>query len=49
MIGGPREQVGKTVKETINFMLGEKAGQLVGARPYERPDERATYDAGHDE
>ena len=45
MIGGPREQVGKAVEETINFMLGKKTGQLVGARPYERPDERATYDA----
>ncbi len=31
MIGGPREQIGKTIEETINFMLGEEAGQLVGA------------------
>ena len=41
------ELVRKTVEETINAMLDEEAGQLVGAGPYERTDERAAYRAGH--
>lgn len=40
-----RELVGKTIKETINAMLDEEADQLVGARPYERTDERTAYSA----
>lgn len=35
-----RELVRKTIEETINAMLDEKADQLVGAGPYERTDER---------
>lgn len=35
-----RELVGETIKETINAMLDEEADRLVGARPYERTDER---------
>ena len=42
-----RELVGKTIEETINAMLDEEAGQLAGAAPYERTDERAAYRAGH--
>ena len=42
-----RELVGKTIEETVNAMLDEEADQLVGAGPYERTDERATYRAGH--
>ena len=42
-----RELVRKTIEETINAMLDEKADQLVGAGPYERTDERAAYRAGH--
>ena len=38
-----REPVGKTIEETINAMLDEEADQLVGARPYERTDERAGH------
>lgn len=42
-----RELVRKTIEETINAMLDEKADRLVGAGPYERTDERAAYRAGH--
>ena len=42
-----RELVGKTIEETVDAMLDEEAGQLVGAGPYERTDERAAYRAGH--
>ena len=42
-----RELVRKTIEETINAMLDEEAGRLVGAGPYERTDERAAYRAGH--
>ena len=38
-----RELVKKTIEETINAMLDEEADQLVGARPYERTDERAGH------
>ena len=38
-----RELVRKTIEETINAMLDEEADQLVGARPYERTDERAGH------
>ena len=44
-----RELARKTVEETINAMLDEEAGRLVGAAPYERIDERAAYRAGHRE
>ena len=42
-----REPVGKTIEEAVDAMLDEEAGQLVGAGPYERTDERAAYRAGH--
>lgn len=38
-----RELVRKTIEETINAMLAEEADRLVGARPYERTDERTGH------
>lgn len=42
-----RELVRKTTEEAIDAMSGEGADRLVGARPYERTNERAAYRAGH--
>ena len=42
-----RELVRKTTEEAIDAMPGEGADRLVGARPYERTNERAAYRAGH--
>ena len=42
-----RELARKTIEGTINAMLDEEAARLVGARPYERTDERTAYRAGH--
>ena len=41
------ELVRKTIEETINAMLDEGAGRLMGAAPYERADGRAASRAGH--
>ena len=42
-----RELVRKTIEETVNAMLDEGAGRLMGAAPYERADGRAASRAGH--
>lgn len=42
-----RELVRKAIEETINAMLDEETGQLVGAGPHERTDDRTACRAGH--
>ena len=45
--GDLRELVRKTVEDTLNGLLEEEAGDLVGAERYERTAEREAYRAGH--
>ena len=42
-----RELVRRTVEDTLNGLLEEEAGDLVGAERYERTAEREAYRAGH--
>ena len=42
-----RELVRKTVEDTLNGLLDEEAGDLVGAERYERAAGREAYRAGH--
>ena len=42
-----RELVRRTVEDTLNGLLEEEAGDLVGAERYERIAEREAYRAGH--
>ena len=42
-----RELVRKTVQETLNALLDEKAGEMVGAGRYERTGAREAYRSGH--
>ena len=42
-----RELVRQTVEDTLNGLLEEEAGDLVGAGRYERAAEREAYRAGH--
>ena len=42
-----RELVRKTVEDTLNGLLEEEAGDLVGAERYERTARREAYRAGH--
>ena len=45
--GDLRELVRKTVEDTLNGLLEEEAGDLVGAERYERTADREAYRAGH--
>ena len=42
-----RELVRKTVQETLNALLDEEAGEMVGAERYERTAGREAYRSGH--
>lgn len=42
-----REPIRKIVEEMLNGLLGEEAGDLVGAKRYERTAEREAYRSGH--
>ena len=42
-----RELVRRTVEDTLNGLLEEEAGDLVGAERYERTADREAYRAGH--
>ena len=42
-----RELVRRTVEDTLNGLLEEEAGDLVGAERYERTAEREAYRSGH--
>ena len=42
-----RELVRRTVEDTLNGLLEEEAGDLVGAERYERTAEREAYRPGH--
>ena len=42
-----RELVRRTVEDTLDGLLEEEAGDLVGAESYERTAEREAYRAGH--
>lgn len=42
-----REPIRKTVEEMLNGLLGEEAGDLVGAKRFERTAEREAYRSGH--
>jgi len=42
-----RELVRQTVEDTLNGLLEEEAGDLVGAERYERTADREAYRAGH--
>ena len=42
-----REPIRKTVEEMLNGLLCEEAGDLVGAKRYERTAEREAYRSGH--
>ena len=42
-----RELVRRTVEDTLDGLLKEEAGDLVGAERYERTAEREAYRAGH--
>lgn len=44
-----RELVRRTVEDTLNGLLEEEAGDLVGVERYERTAEREAYRAGHHE
>ena len=45
--GDLRELVRKTVQDTINALLEEEAGEMVGAERYERTAGREAYRSGH--
>ena len=42
-----KELVRKTVQDTINALLEEEAGEMVGAEKYERTADREAYRSGH--
>lgn len=42
-----REQVRKSVEETLNALMDEEAGQIANAGRYERTDGRRAYRSGH--